>query len=79
MDFKQRTSVYCVEEFLNPGNKFDEGSLRHVTNASTIKGNPLRISSFQELIKIGSEGEHQMGYYTHLFMSPEDGPHTILS
>ena len=21
---KERTSVYCVEEFLNPGNNFDE-------------------------------------------------------
>jgi hypothetical protein len=58
--------VYCVEEFLSPGNNFDESSLWHVhvTNASTIKGNPIKdliVSGFDS-----SEGKDQMGYYTPL-------------
>lgn len=75
MDFKERTSVYCVEEFLNRG----PGSLiQHVTNASS--GKDHKREPIKDLIVSGidsSEGKDQMGAITHLFMRPKDGPNSI--
>ena len=74
MDLKQRTSVYCVEEFLNSGwtrlSTTRDQRERH-------KWEPIKdpiVSGFDS-----SEGEHQVGYYTPLHESERrPTPHLVV-